>query len=402
MKKNGFTIVELLASIVILTIIITIGVGSINVIKMRVLQSNYESKKALIELKAEEYTNDTGYLYTNVGNLIQLGYLTADNSNEEILNPLTNKSMNCFVVKVNQENSNLYGTLTNEEQCDNNALPQMNVNLGIKILNASNPLKVITEGDWINQDVILELYFINTEVSQEKIKKIVWKNSVETKEINVNNNFEEQKQYPIHVARFMDTTFYAEVIFENGLTYNASVKVKVDKQKPIIYKDEIKVYASGNNTNTLAFKYTDLTASGGKEYYIGTESNCNNVEYQSINSNSNQIFVENMENKKYYICLKDAAGNVSNGVEIDMSSYVPPTITNVLDTLTLEENEEYNFKNNVQVGSHLYNVTVSCNPTVSKMTGEYDVTCIANSDNGLSSSTTFHVEHKKASIENKE
>lgn len=98
MEKNGFTIVELLASIAILAIIMTLGIICINIVSARILQSNYESKKSLIELKATEYASDTGFLYTNVENLVKEGYIVADDKNDQVLNPVTNESMNCLVV----------------------------------------------------------------------------------------------------------------------------------------------------------------------------------------------------------------------------------------------------------------------------------------------------------------
>lgn len=146
MKKNGFTIVELLASITILAIIMTLGIVCVNIVSARILQSNYENKKSFIELKAAEYASDTGFLYTNVDNLVKEGYLSADDKNDNVVNPVTKESMNCFIVQIHNENDNLYGTLTEEEECNNDNILQTNMHLGINVIKESDFLELMIYG----------------------------------------------------------------------------------------------------------------------------------------------------------------------------------------------------------------------------------------------------------------
>ena len=57
--KNGFTLLELMAVIIVLAIIIAIAVPAYNGIKTKIDQKNYENKIDLIEVAAAKYSEDT-------------------------------------------------------------------------------------------------------------------------------------------------------------------------------------------------------------------------------------------------------------------------------------------------------------------------------------------------------
>lgn len=394
MKKNGFTLVELLASIVLLAIILTLGTCCIHIVSARILASNYESKKSLIEIKAAEYASDTGFLFTNVDNLVKNGYLSADDNNGNIINPITNKSMNCLVVQVTNENNNLYGTVTENEECDNGNILQTNIHLGINILKVSDNTKV-EENTWVNEDVKLEVYFKDLDVSINDVEKIIWKTNAFTEEKNIEGDFNSQNTFVVNASLLVDSTYYVEVVLKNKITYYANAHVKIDKQNPVIYEDEIKVSlkdAIAEESTTLQVSLSDSNGSGIEGYYVGESSDCANVSYTNLETNYFEIPVTN---SVYYICAKDKVGNVSETIstkKVDLLHLSPPSITNIEDVLVLGT-EEYDFKKNTETDFGIFDGRVSCNPTISKKSGSYDVECIAVSDNGLSSATTFHVNH---------
>lgn len=393
MKKNGFTIVELLASIAILAIIMTLGTVCINIVTQRVLNSNYESKKSLIELKAAEYASDTGFLFTNVDNLVKNGYLTADDKNDNIINPVTKEAMNCLIVQVHNENDNLYGILTEEKECNNDNILQTNIHLGIHVIKESNSFR--TDDVWTNQNVTLELYFKDLDVSENEVTKIIWETNAFKDEREVSNDFRSKNKYSVDVSQVVDTTYYAKVILKDETVYYAKVTVKIDKQNPIIYDDEMKVSLTGpleNRQNILKVAVSDTNGSGIGGYYVGENSNCREVSYVDFEGNYFEVPVTN---KIYYICVQDKVGNISEEIsskKVDLINLEPPSILNRTDNLVLGK-EDYEFKNNVDVNFGIFEGTISCNPTLSKKSGNYDVTCTALSDNGLSSTTTFHVSH---------
>lgn len=62
MNRKGFTIVELMAVIVVLAIIITLAFASFKGIGERVRKEEYQNKISLIETKASDYANGTKIL----------------------------------------------------------------------------------------------------------------------------------------------------------------------------------------------------------------------------------------------------------------------------------------------------------------------------------------------------
>ena len=82
MKKNGFTLPELLAVIAIIAIIALIAIPSVLLIRNKINKRLYESKKETILLAAQLYGQDnedifnvTGEAMIDVGLLIQKNYI---------------------------------------------------------------------------------------------------------------------------------------------------------------------------------------------------------------------------------------------------------------------------------------------------------------------------------------
>lgn len=110
MQKKGFTLVELLVVIVIISLIVLIAVPSIIAINKNINKRLYESKKELINSSAEMYANNNPDIFNGrtevkvtVGELISKGYIEADVENGEgncsdasgcMINPTNKESMN--------------------------------------------------------------------------------------------------------------------------------------------------------------------------------------------------------------------------------------------------------------------------------------------------------------------
>lgn len=398
MKNNGFTIVELMASIAILAIIITLGVCCVNVISEKILKSNYESKKSLIEIKASEYASDTGFLFTNVDNLVKLGYLSSDDKNDNVINPLNQESLNCRIVKIVNENDNLYATLTEEEECNNDSILQTNMHLGINILKTSDNSRV-DNNTWINEDVILEAYFKDLNIVEDNIKKVIWRTNAFTdeKEVADGEDFRAKNKYLVSVSQIINSTYYVEIVLNDNTVYYAKTIVKVDKQAPVIYDDSIKVTLGDSLTSSdhkLKFAFTDSYGAGPSSYSVGLSPDCNVGIYEILENDKSSFEVPITAGNIYYICLKDKVGNYAEPKKVDLKDFKAPIINNIEDTLNLGK-EDYEFRNNVYVDFGIFEGHVSCSPTISKKTGDYDVTCTAISKNGLSANTTFNVHHLK-------
>lgn len=125
MKNNkGFTLVELLAVIVILAILITIAVPSTISISNRLKKNMYCSKIDSIEVEAKLYGEDRKDSFTEnlvmtdgtypsrkltVKDLIEAGYLKKDNNTEPyILDPRDNSSMDSLELNVYVKYNRVY------------------------------------------------------------------------------------------------------------------------------------------------------------------------------------------------------------------------------------------------------------------------------------------------------
>ena len=77
-KKKGFTLVELIAVVVVLAIIISLAVPSFSKIQKSVRKKQYENKLDLIKVAALKYADDTNYTSFYIDDLVVNGYLEAD------------------------------------------------------------------------------------------------------------------------------------------------------------------------------------------------------------------------------------------------------------------------------------------------------------------------------------
>src|SRR5574344_2118280 len=114
MNKNGFTLVELLAAIVIMGILITLAVPSYITVSNNAKKRTYDNKITTIELAAEKYANDyniVGSASISVMDLIKAGYYQADSVSQDgntykVSNPIDNSSMLCYIANIITEDGN--------------------------------------------------------------------------------------------------------------------------------------------------------------------------------------------------------------------------------------------------------------------------------------------------------
>ena len=83
-NRKGFTLVELMAVIVILAVIIAIAVPTFGNVQKSIEKKNYENQISLIETAAAKYFEDNNITSMYVDDLIKSGYLEADDKNGKI------------------------------------------------------------------------------------------------------------------------------------------------------------------------------------------------------------------------------------------------------------------------------------------------------------------------------
>lgn len=128
MKKNkkGFSLVELIATILILSILLLLAVPAYNAVMNRYRRKIYQEKITLIKIAAEKYAQDqrisSDSAYT-VAFLIEAGYLTPDKTSDgateyDMVNPVNGKSMLCYIASVKIKNATYNATVNESYNCD--------------------------------------------------------------------------------------------------------------------------------------------------------------------------------------------------------------------------------------------------------------------------------------------
>lgn len=165
MNKKGFTLVELLAVVVLMAILVTIAVPGITRVNKGLKTQSFCTKVKVIEAAAADYANDyykdnttqskKTLGYVSLADLINLGYLTTENacslfgsSGDCIKDPRDDRGMDYDLVSVWTENNRLYSTYLynnlgtssdyNTKVCGQNVLYQAASNATARTISNAN------------------------------------------------------------------------------------------------------------------------------------------------------------------------------------------------------------------------------------------------------------------------
>ncbi len=318
MNNKGFTIIELLATIVILALIMTIAIPSISGITDAINRSQRQNIIQRIEIAASKYANDTGETLFFVDKLITEGYITSDDEEGFINDPVNNKHLNCYLIRINKKNRNYKAKFLDDKDyevdnvCDPSVLNDINAELNIVVLNDGNKVDDITK--WLTGNQLTLRVVSNTVIIDCLNNNCNWTSSnglnelgVDNIEINLNNiNSLAENRYTFQMTKLLND--------DNTIKrYSASINLKIDNEAPIIYENEIKIsdpfiYTPEKSVTIVA---SDGKGSGISGYYLEKENirTCNNVELEYQESN---VFNNITENGKYLVCVKDNVGNISS------------------------------------------------------------------------------------------
>jgi len=318
MNNKGFTLVELLLTIAILALIIAIAVPSINGISNIIKENHRKNCIKKIEIAASKYAFDTEETIIFVDKLITEGYLESDDEEGNLIDPVNNERLNCYIVEM-EKVSNYYNAkfIDNKNYdkdgvCDLEKLEEDNREIKIEILNNGS---TITNKDWVSGNVTLRAYSSNVLINCE-INRCEWTsnsgaNIVGSDSINLNN---------INNVLRTKYTFQITIFDENSSIkrYSANVDLKIDNEAPIIYDEQLFVsnkfiYSDFKEVNIIA---SDGNGSGIVGYYLDLNNGQSCYNTENIFQSSNKFTVN--ENGNYLICVKDKSGNISsyNGLTI--------------------------------------------------------------------------------------
>ena len=319
-RKKGFTLTELIAVIVILAILSLIGIPAYNKIRTNTLEKQYDNIVSLVETAAAKFASVQGTNLTNVQELIDNGYIETDDGTN-LVDPRNKESMNCMLVEITYKKGQYKTKMLETKECDINQARIDNGTINIAIRGLETNKTDYKFGKWIKEDVELSVDRTKME-SSENIISYRW-----LTQTGYNSEFATMQT---NVTGVFNTIVHVEVTTDMDLKYFASTSVKIDKEKPVIKDVEVSGGDNWEKGRTIKIEATDQAGSGVAGYYVG-QTPCN--EYTSFVENSSNKYSlridssEILEEKDYYICVKDKVGNVAEYEQIKLllKDKVPPT-----------------------------------------------------------------------------
>ena len=128
MNKKGFTLVELLAVLVLISLLMGLAIPGINRISNNMKKKSYNQKIKLIESAAELWGQDNKTRLQadtdcsseiskckkiTIADLIKENYLDSDNNSGKYANPKNDKDMKDCIVFVYKQNKRVYAKFDN-------------------------------------------------------------------------------------------------------------------------------------------------------------------------------------------------------------------------------------------------------------------------------------------------
>ena len=305
-NNKAFTLTELIAVIVILSILITLSVVVFMNIRRNTLEREYTNLVSYLETKAALYAKDTGITTISVEDLIKEGYIKPDDETD-IYDPRDNRSMNCYLIKMEYKEGEYIAKLSDDFTNEDGTCKEYTKTSGYEIcrLNGNNCYSIGAD-EWFNENIKLGIKDVNGLI-----------NSVDASySWSTNTGFtSNDKNVTTEVSLIGDITYKCEVKMKDktgkDIVGVAIKEIKIDMEKPII--SEIKYDNNYNTSKTIEIVANDGMGSGIGGYSIVPDGqDCNNF------SNSNKIDVN--DNGYYKVCVRDKAKNISNVERINIET----------------------------------------------------------------------------------
>ena len=296
-NKKGFTLIELIAVLVVLSILITSSVAVFINIRNSVLRKEKNNLITYLETKAIEYANETNVTAVSVEDLIKIGLIKPDDETD-IYDPVTRESMNCYIIDLVWEDGEYkakFGSNVgkNGTTC-NEYTRRKNLVICQVVGNNCNDIK---NEQWFKDDITIGLKFVNGKrIIKESGYEINWKSNtgISSTEDTIKTN----------VDLIANINYTAKVIKDNEVS-EASQIVNIDKEAPII--NEIKYNTNWSKSKEIEIIASDGLGSGVGGYAIVLE----NEKCSGYNTN-NKITIKS--NGNYKVCIRDKAGNETEKV----------------------------------------------------------------------------------------
>ena len=332
--KKGFTLVEMLAVILILGIIFLIGVPIYQGVRKSTNESIYESKISNVKSKAEKYSSESGTFIYDIRYMIKEGLLTPDNESGEYLDPRTGRDMQCDLVRIELVDESFYANVEETTSCyDIEDLQNMSSVVKIVFYKTSDGDEAYPNG-WIRANTVYAGYTVPEGVT---VTKATWGGGWN----EVNGRLEITASEILNVP----VNLYTEFTY-NGQPYsqNVSRKVMLDIQSPYGKPTTTPRTEPTPNLEYIEWRLSDGDGSGVAGHVLLNETQyatkkCSEYTPEEIPGDDKTIVGEYLDNGTYYMCVKDNVGNITNDsdaednrIQITSVDYDP----GIIKTLNIE------------------------------------------------------------------
>ena len=296
-NKKGFTLIELIAVLVVLSILIASSVAVFINIRNSVLRKEKNNLITYLETKAIEYANETNVTAVSVEDLIKIGLIKPDDETD-IYDPVTRESMNCYIIDLVWEDGEYRAKFGSNVGKNGTTCNEYTRRKNLVICQvAGNNCNDIKNEQWFKDDITIGLKFVNGKrIIKESGYEISWKSNTGISSI--------EDTIKTNVDLIANINYTAKVIKDNEVS-EASQIVNIDKEAPTI--NEIKYNTNWSKSKEIEIIASDGLGSGVGGYVIVLE----NEKCSGYNTN-NKITIKS--NGNYKVCIRDKAGNETEKV----------------------------------------------------------------------------------------
>ena len=369
MKKKGFTLVELLATIAILAVLISLSLVIYNRVKENVLNQELANTISYIETQAKNYANDTNITVVSVEDLILAGYVEPDDETD-IYNPVTNESLNCYLVRSTYEDGKYKSVLDIEEsnrsedgKCKEY---EKESNLLIGVSTDGINYEIADNSKWYKDNVTLA-GLQNNEVLEDREKEYEWKSNLGTTKTTAKITTEAVVGVASKIPYTLTINWKEE---DQLIKAEASATINIDKESPIIERIEVPNSSEWSKEKSISIEATDGNGSGLKGIYVNLSTDleecineykiCNeeletcmetlkscstNGAYKEVDGKTKIEFTGIKNEGTYQVVAIDKVGNVSE--MNDNTKVVIEKIDDGIDSISLSAYPTAPTKNNV-------------------------------------------------------
>ena len=298
-KKKGFTLVELIAVVVVLSLVVALSSAIFISVRKNILKKDYDNLVTYLEAKAQEYANKTNITTISVEDLIKEGVIKPDDQSD-IYNPQNNESMNCYIIKSTFEDGQYVSKLSEDLGKSDGKCNTYEKTSAFQmcVLDSNGNCDALSSDAWFKDDVTLAIKYSNGKVVENASFNWTSTSGLSSTESKILTNTED--------ALVNMSTYRCEVTIdqEDGKKLQGEVSnvVGIDKQFPVI--EEAKYDTNWAPSKEVVISATDMTGSGIKGYsFVGENEDCG--KYQSDNKKTYT------STGTYKYCVSDNVGNVT-------------------------------------------------------------------------------------------